>query len=220
MTLYDGLTIGGLSVGILFGVLFLVCVVSFVRVGKALNVLSAKRPKNKKKRGRWKRRIALLTKQKKRRRIQLILCFFLFVGGVVGGGYSRYYQSIHLGKEDTEIISQTYFIVDEVEQELLNIQGGADVEKTQVKLKDMLGILVSYASSLPSATLNRSNQQQLRNYYVKTRELGSNVYNQTSDQLRDPERLKGFLTDIASLKAQQKELFDAFNIKTKMDSTG
>ncbi|PZL77513.1 hypothetical protein CI088_01550 [Enterococcus plantarum] len=215
MTLLDGLIIGGLSVGILFGILFLLCFISFIRIGRNIKKISRKQPKNKKKRLRWKRRISLLSKQKKRRFIQAILCFLLLVGGISGGAYSRYYQSNHLGEEDKEIISQTYFILDEVEQELNNIEKGADVEKTQVKLKEMLGILVSYASRIPSSSLNSANQQQLRNYYVKTRELGSNLYNQTSIQLKESDRLKNFMTDITALKTQQKEIFDSFNIKTK-----
>lgn len=212
MSLVDWLIIGCFSVTGIGLVLMFIFVFSLVQLNRKKNILTKKRPKNKKKRRQWKRQLGKISKKQKQKTIQLVLLLLFTLLSLSGGIYSRYYQSMHLNAEDKEIISQSYFILNDVEKELKNIQSGADLEKTQEKMKDMLSTLVSYTSRQPSNTLSVEGQQELRSYYKKATEFGTNLYSQTTDQLSDEKRIEGFLTDISSLKKKQTQIFENFGI--------
>lgn len=212
MSVLDWLIIGCLSITILSSIFALFFLYSYVTLRKKNNKIAQKRPKNKQKRRKWKRQLRLLAKRKKSTLIKIIIFLVLLFSSLGGALYCRYYQSINLGTEDQEIISQTYFILDEVSTELKNIQNGSNVDKTQEKLKDMLSVLVSYTSRTPSTSLSIEGQQQLRYYYTRTREFGTNLYGQTSEQLSDKTKVAAFQSDISELEKKQAEIFKEFHI--------
>ncbi|MBO0466522.1 hypothetical protein JZO73_03135 [Enterococcus plantarum] len=210
----DWFIVVSMSSAVLLFVLALFFLLSFIQLTRRWKTLSKKRVRNKKKRHKLKRQLANISKKRTRKIIQLSICLFLSFIILSVGLYGRYYQSLHLNADDKEIISQSYFVLEEVKAELSNIKSGSDVDKSQQKLKDMLSMLVSYTSRQPSTTLSIDGQQQLRNYYKKATELGTNLYGQTTAQLNDSKRIDGFLTDISSLQKKQKEIFETFGISS------
>lgn len=212
MSVLDWLIISCLSITILSSIFAFFFLYSYVKLRQQNKKIAKRRPKNKQKRRKWKRHLNVLAKRKRGALIKCMVFFVLLFSSLGGALYCRYYQSINLGTEDQEIISQTYFILDEVSTELKNIQNGANIDKTQEKLKDMLSVLVSYTSRPPSTSLSVEGQQHLRNYYTKTREFGTNLYGQTSEQLSDKTKVAEFQSDLSELEKKQSEIFKEFHI--------
>lgn len=210
----DWLIIISISSAVLLFILVLYILLSFIQLTKKWKVLSKKRVKNKKKRRQLKRILTSISKKRMKKIIQISICLVFSIISLSVGLYGRYYQSLHLNADDKEVISQSYFVLEEVKTELSNIKTGSDVDKSQQKLKDMLSMLVSYTSRQPSTALSVEGQQLLRNYYKKATELGTNLYGQTPAQLNDKKRIDGFLTDISSLQKKQKEIFETFGINS------
>lgn len=212
MSVLDWLFIGLLSGAILFGCLS----VGFLLLGllqrKQYRKQQQNRPKQKKKRKRWQKHCRSLKKRYSRQLKRSGLFFLLLLIFSGGSGYSRYYQLTNLDTNDGEIIVQSYFLIDEVEKELMSIQEGADAVKVHGKLREMSGMLVSYTSQTPSNALTKDGQQLLRRYYNRAMEFGLNLDSQSAESLNQEELLTGFLDDIERLQTEQQTIFKNFGI--------
>lgn len=178
---------------------------------KKVQLLEKKRPKNKIKRKKWRRHYLQLKKKQGNRLKTAILLFIFAIMCSGAAGYSRYYQMTNLNKQDGDIIIQTYFLVDAIEEELKKIENGADSQKSQEKLQNMISLLVSYSSNTPSASLSFKGQKLLKRYYVSSKELGVNLNSQSTGALTK-EKSSEYLSDIEKIKQQQQTVFKTFDV--------
>lgn len=212
MTILSWFFIGCLSA---FFIAFSVGIFSFVLLFisiKDINILKQKRPKKKSKKKRWVRAKRLLEKKKKQRRARGFVLIILSIFFLGSGFYARYYEMTNLSSTDGNIIVQSYFVTDEVNKNLNNLQNGSNVEDTKKKLMELSSLLASYGSSTPSNSLSKNGQQTLNRYYVQVRDYGTNLYSLTTAQLNNQEIISKYLDDMTRIKQSQKKLFKEFSI--------
>ncbi len=212
MSVLDWLFVGLVSGAILFGVLSVVFFGLGVKQQAAYQALKKKRPKKKKRKKRWQRQCNNWKKRRSRSIRRSLLFLVVAICSVGSGFYARYYQATNLDENDSEIIVQSYFLVGEVEKELKGVQEGADAGKASAKLKEVVGMLVSYTNQTPSMNLTEEGQQLLRRYYTRTKEFGLNVDSQSSESLAKPELLDELLTDITKIKKEQQTVFKMYGV--------
>lgn len=212
MTILSWIFIGCLST---FFIAFCVGIFSFVLffVSKRdMNTLKKRRPKKKINKKRLMQTKRLLEKKKKKQRARggiLVTLSLLFLGG---GFYARYYEMTNLSSTDGNIIVQSYFVTDEVNKNLTNLQNGADVDENKTKLMELSSLLASYGSSTPSNSLSKNGQQTLNRYYVQIRDYGTNLYSLSAGQLNNQETISKYLDDMTRINQSQKKLFKEFSI--------
>ena len=212
MSVLDWLFVGLLSSAILFCVLGIGVLGFSLKVRSDHRTLQAKRPKQKKRKKRWQRQCNAL-KKRQWRFLRRGVVLLVLAGVSVGlGFYSRYYQATNLNENDSEIIVQSYFLVGEVQKELVSIQEGADPGKSYGRLKEILGMLISYTNQLPSAHLTQEGQQLLRRYYNRAKEFGLNVDKQSAESLSKPELLSELLADIEKIQNEQQTVFKTYGV--------
>ncbi|MET3563325.1 hypothetical protein ABID30_002418 [Enterococcus rotai] len=177
-----------------------------------MNTLKKKRPKKKIIKKRWMRAKRLLEKKKKQQRVRGFVLIILSILFLVSGFYTRYYEMTNLSSSDGNIIVQSYFVTDEVNKNLNNLQNGSNVEDTKKKLMELSSLLASYGSSTPSNSLSKKGQQTLNRYYVQIRDYGTNLYSLTALQLNNQETISKYLDDMTRINQSQKKLFKEFSI--------
>lgn len=212
MTLLSWVFIGCFSA---FCIAFCISIFSFALFflsTKDLSELKRKRPKNKKNTKRWIRAKKRVEKKKKAYLKRGLIFVSLSVVFISSGFYTRYYEKTNLSSEDGNIIVQSYFITDEVNQNLVNLQNGASGEEKKEKLMKFSSLLASYGSSIPSNNLSKDGQEALNRYYVKLRDYGTNLYSLTAVQLNNPETVTTYIEDLKKIKQTQRQLFKQFSI--------
>ncbi|MFD2385970.1 YccF domain-containing protein [Enterococcus rivorum] len=184
----------------------------FFKATKRLEILKLKRPKKKAQRKRWLREKHKEEKKKNRQLRQGII--LILVGGLLlgGGMYARYYEQTNLSSTDGTIMVQTYFITNEVNKQLVDLQNGTPGEEKKEKLMELSSLLASYGSSSPSSSLSTEGQQSLNRYYVQLREFGTNLYSLTIPQLNNEDTLSAYLEDLVRIKQTQKKVFKQFSV--------
>lgn len=212
MVIMDWLFVGLISVTILFFIVGLFCIFFSIRLQGKLKEIKRRRPKGKKKRRIWQKKVRAFAKRQKSWLIKGVALIALAIFTGCSGAYTRYYQMTNLSGTDSEVIVQSYFLIDEIEKELISIQQGSDPEKSAEKMQDMLNVLVSYTTNVPSNALNKEGQQILRKYYTKVKEWAVNVFKQPTDKLKDQKVVEEYLADIEGLRKEQEKVFKQFKI--------
>ncbi|WP_086348864.1 hypothetical protein [Candidatus Enterococcus clewellii] len=193
-----------------FGLLFLLL---FFLTGKNFRMMKRKRPpKNKKKRKRFIRHRQLIEKQWKRQRTWMLV--FLLLAGISSGGalYSRYYQRNHLAAEETEALAKSYYLLEEVNNQLNNIKEGTNPQKSIKNIQDLSSRLASYGARKPILSLSEDNQRMLKRHFVLLQELGVNLNAQTVESLQAEETYTGYLGDIERIQTSQSNVFKHFRV--------
>lgn len=212
MNLLDWLFIGLLSAALLCALFFLVVLIQRVVTGRKRSALEKRRVKNKRKRKKIKRQIHQLKKaQRNQLRNALML---LLLGAALGGGayYSLYYRSHTLDSQDSEGIVQGYHLIAAIEEKLDSDEATTNPKKTANTVKEMSGRLSSYGTRVASQRLTLEGQGLLNRQFTAMKELGINLYSQKEEFLSDPEQLATVKEDLEKVRAQQKKVFDYFNI--------
>lgn len=199
----------------IFLIIFCTSLFSFIGsylTHKNLDRLNQKKPKDKPKQKRWlyaKRRLKIRKKTQIKRGFILLILSVLFMSV---GTYAHYYESTNLSSTDGNIIVQSYFITDEVNKQLLNIQENEQVAEPQEKLMELSSLLTSYGSAAPSNNLGKEEQRLLTRYYVQLRDYGTNLYSLTPEQFKKKEIISSYRDDLKRIKQTQKKIFNQFNV--------
>lgn len=213
MSVLEWVFVGSLSLAFLTFLLSIVCIILFFSVNSQLKKMKQKRPKNKNKKKRWLKMRRQLDKKKKKYLGRTVMLLVITVLSVASGAYVRYYQMTNLTTEDGNTLIQSYFLTDEVEKSLVNLQNGADPEKTKKTLDDRTSLLASYGTNAgPSNGLSKEGQKLLVRYYARIRDFSINTYSLSSEQLSDPETVSSYLDTLNQIKSIQKKIFKQFSV--------
>lgn len=136
----------------------------------------------------------------------LVLLFFSV------SGFARYYQQTHLSASDSEVIVQSYFLLDNIETQLNHIEKEENPQKAANNLKKLTSSLVSYTVTRPSGTLSAENQRLLNRYYQTVQELGVNLSHQELSDLEDSEVMTSYQQDLEKAKKMEKKIFKNFRV--------
>ncbi|OJG91519.1 hypothetical protein RV15_GL000605 [Enterococcus silesiacus] len=175
-------------------------------------MLNRKRPKTKQKRRGLKKKKYRLQKQK---RIFLSWLLFLAIFGIVtisGAVYARYYQSTNLTAEDSNMIVQSYFVTEEVNTNLKDIESGGSIDKIQPKLREVSSLLVSYGNRNLAQGMTEEGTSLLIRYKAMMKEIGTNIYALSSEDLTNAQLNSNYQKDLEKLTQSRKKVFDYFKI--------
>lgn len=212
MSLLDYSFVIALSCALLFLLLSLFYLIATFLTRKKLKPLKRRPPKNKQKRKRFLVKRRKLEKQKKKQR-NLALFFMLLMVLTAGTAfYARYYQMTNLEAGDSEAIVQSYYLLDDVETQLTNIQKGENPEKSIKNLREVASRLASYGARRAYTGLNEEGQKDLNRYFSMLKDLGVNLNGQTVETLEAPGSLDGYFSDIKKVKENQSQVFKEFQV--------
>lgn len=197
------------TVCLFFGVVNVVRLILLQRSGKRF---SRRPPKQKKKRKAFlKARRGWLNQKKRIRSFSLV---FLIVAIVAGGGsfFTRSFQQNRLPGEDAEVISQSYFALNDLEEQLESFGTGENRVKTIKNIEDLSRRLNNYGFRSTSSILTTEKQGLLNRYYSSIQRLGANLENQTEESLGAEGVLDSYLADVETVKGLQGEIFEQFKV--------
>lgn len=212
MAISEIILIAGISLSILLLILSGVYLFQFILSKKEIKKLSKDRPKDKKKRRRWKRKVNELEnkKTKKLRGFIFSLLATLIIGG--GSAYAKFYIATNISDEDTDNIVYGYFLLDQLEQQIKDIDKGN--EQKVNKNVHVLSVSISSFSSKKGDNRGVEEAQILLNqYYSKLGQFGLNMTTQNMTELRESkEKQEECLADIKTVKTAQKKVMDYYKI--------
>lgn len=212
MSVLDWLFIGLLSSGIVSSLALLFASTRFFSIKRTLKFLNRKRPRTKQKRRQLKKKKYQLQKQK---RFFFRWLLFLAIFGIIAvcaAMYARYYQSTNLTAEDSNTIVQSYFITEEVNENLKDIENGSSIEKIQPKLREVSSLLVSYGNRNLAQGMSEEGTSLLIRYKAMMKEVGTNIYALSSEDLTDPQLISAYKKDLEKLTQSRKKVFAYFKI--------
>ena len=212
MSVLDWLFTGLLSCGILFFLFSLSLVFASIQTRRELKQVKKRSPKGKKRKKKWRRHCQKLKKKANKRLVGALALVVLCGTSIGSAAYARYYQLTNLNNRDKEMLVQSYFLIDELEEELVKIQNGANPEKSEEKLLNRTSLLITYTGHEPSQGLSVEGQRLLKRYYNSARELGVNMNAQRGIQYKEADIVERYLADIQKVRARQQEVFEAFQI--------
>jgi len=215
MSVLDWSFVSLLAAALLFVVFGVLALGMFIRTnGKWRQVKRKRPPKNKKKRRRFIQMKRQLEKQRKSQLVWLVV--FLLIGGLSGGGaaYTRYYQQNHLQAADSEVLVQSYYLLDELTTQLDTLEQGETPEKTRKNIMDLSGRLASYGTRKAYLGLTEDNQKLLNRHFTLLREFGTNLNSSSRklETIENAEILAGYKSDLEKAKESQATVFKQFNV--------
>ena len=212
MELLDWFFIILLSLAILSLVFFVGFMIFSIHIGNNIRSMKKIRLKNKRKRKKQLRQRRELEKKRKKQ-IRLVttflVCTLVFGSGAL---YSRYYQATNLGKKDSDAIVQGYYLMNEIQGQLEQVETTENEVKLQKNLYDLSARLASYGAREANGRLSDEGKILLNRLYTNMKELGLNMANQSIETLRNKGVLEGYLADIKKAKENQAKVFTYFNV--------
>ncbi|MEG0256530.1 MAG: hypothetical protein RR554_11265 [Vagococcus sp.] len=212
MSTFDIVLIVGISVSILLFILMMVSLVQFIISKKNVTALQNGKPKDRKKRRKWKREVRQAENQKSKKLRLTLFSFlaFLIFGGA--SGYAKYYQATTITDEDTENIVYAYYLLDQLEQQIKDIDGKSE-KKASDNIHSIAVSLSSFASKKGSNQSVEEAQILLNQYYARVGQFGVNVSSQNFEALKkDKEKQAEYLDDIKVVRQTQKKVIDYYKI--------
>lgn len=212
MSVLDWLFIGLLSSGFVSILVLLFVSTRLFSIKRTLNMLNRKRPKTKQKRRWLKKKKYRLQKQNRFFLRWLLLLAIFGIVTICGALYARYYQSTNLTAEDSNMIVQSYFVTEEVNTNLKDIESGGSIDKIQPKLRDVSSLLVSYGNRNLAQGMSEEGTSLLIRYKAMMKELGTNIYALSSEDLANAQLVSDYQKDLEKLTQSRKKVFDYFKI--------
>lgn len=207
----------GISLAIISIIFTLYYLFSFISNGGKLKHFASKQTKNRKKMKKQAKQIEQM-KKKNRKALKNTMIFMVLSIGFAGSSYYvTYYQSTNLSVEDTQNISDGFYYVRDLKEELENLQSGqADVEGSKQTITFIVTSLAGY-SVKKAKTLNTVDGQLVLNrYYTAMSELGINVSRQSSQLFSDTEVVSELLKDTDKVLGYQRKALTFFKIDESM----
>ncbi|WP_025873487.1 hypothetical protein [Enterococcus crotali] len=183
-----------------------------VSTGKKARKFKRKPPKNKQKRKKFLAKRRILEKQRRHQQnvgVLFIICMLLTGGSAF---YSRYYQMTNLEAGDSEAIVQSYYLIDEIQGQLINLKNGTNPEKSIKNLREVSSRLASYGVRRPYQGLTEDGQKVLTRHFALMKNLGVNLASQSVESLTNPEIMESYVTDVNKIKESQKRVFEEFKV--------
>lgn len=212
MNKFEIILIVGVAVTILLFILMIVSFLQLIMTNKSLKILLSSRPKDRKKRRRWKKEVHYLesNKSKKLRNGLFALLGALIIGG--GSGYTKYYQATTVSDGDTDNIVYSYYLLNQIEQQIKDIDKNDD-KKAYANVHTLAVSLSSFASKKGSDRSVKEAQVLLNQYYARVGQFGINLSSQNITELKkDKEKQKDYLADIDRVKQTQKKVITYYKI--------
>lgn len=212
MDKFEIILIAGISISIILFILMIVSLIQFILAKKEIKKLIANKPKNKKKRRRWKQNVLKLENNKSKK---LKYMLFSLLGTIVIGGasgYAKYYQSTTISGQDIDNIVYGYYLLENVEEQINKIDKNND-KKGSDNLHTLGISLSSFASKKGSEKGVEEAQVLLNQYYSRVGQFGVNLSSQNFEELKkSKEKQSEYLEDIKRVKITQKKVIDYYKI--------
>lgn len=212
MSTLDILFIGLLSSAILFLLLSILFLFFFFNTRSERKKIGKIRTKNKKKKKKLRIKQRKLQKVQKGQRNKIILFLIMALASSGCAFYARYYQLTTLTVEDAAVVANGYYLVGEVEKQLNSLGNGASSEKTIKNVKSLSSQLTSSSIKMPSQGMSVEGQKLLNRHFTLLKNLGVNLYGQTSENLKKPETVKEYLNDIKKIHDSEQNVFKEFKV--------
>ncbi|MGX7245370.1 hypothetical protein ACWOC1_10975 [Enterococcus quebecensis] len=213
MTTLDWFFIIGLVLAvlaILFFILFL-----FLTIGTSSKVkrLSKIRPTTKKKKKKLRIAKKKLIKKKKSQRTAMILSLLLGLFLGAGAFYSSYYQAMHLTVDDSDSITNGYYLLNDFDSELTKASSAAgNQEKAESNLRYLANSIASYGTKKASEVSSQEGQLALNRYYNAMKELGTNVMRNYTQIYKNLDLAKEYQEDVKKVKGYEQKVFKLYNV--------
>lgn len=213
MTTFEWLLVLLVAGGFLFSIFCIFCFVRYLRTNQRYKNNQKKRPpKNKRKRWLFLQSLKQLEKQKRQQLVWSAL-YLLVAGCSFASSYFAYdYQQNHLQGEDSQAIVQSYYLLEDMQLQVENIQKGEAPQKSMNNIKEISSLLSSYGARRASLSLKEDAQQILNRYFVLLRELGTNLNSQSVEQLSVQSVSDSYLGDIKKAQESQSQVFERFKV--------
>ncbi|WP_086314058.1 hypothetical protein A5821_001628 [Enterococcus sp. 7F3_DIV0205] len=202
-----------LTLTILSGLLFLLCVLISVKLTKEAKQLAKKRGKGAKRKRQLARKRKHLQGQKKknkRRTLLFLVVTFLFFGG---SQLVAYYQSMSLSHEDEESVVKSYFLLNDFDEQLEKAKTESErKEKLDGNIRYLASAITSYGANRASDLNTEEGQLILNRYYKAMLDLGTNAMRMTDGFYGNEEVIAGYQEDINRIRGYQKKVFELYKV--------
>ncbi|MHC5228831.1 YccF domain-containing protein [Enterococcus sp. LJL99] len=215
MGVLDWSFVSFLALAILFLFLAISFLGFFLMTNAKYKANKNKRIKNKKKRRKFLSFQKKLQKKKNKELVKSIIFLCISLTFLGGSYYTRTYQQNHLDGEDSQAILQSYFLLQELQSQLENIQKNENPQKSIKNIKEISSRLASYGSRKASGILQEDGQNLLNRHYQLLREIGVNLNNQTLEMLQESSVNEAYVNDAKKVTENQKKVFERFKINEK-----
>lgn len=197
-------------ISIIFACYFLFYLINQIRKIKKEKQKKVPNKRHRKKQKRYIEEMHL----KKNSAIKKLLGFTLLailVGAL--SGYVTYYQATNLSEADTNNITDGFYYLRDLENELKAIQEGQiENENNQQTINFVVTSLAGY-SVIKANTLNTiEGQRVLNRYYGAMAELGINISRNSLLLSTDEKILKASLEDVKKVQEYQKKALEFFKV--------
>ncbi len=212
MDKFEMILIAGIAITILLCMLICVFLVEFILTKKEITSLENNKPNDRKKRRGWRRELRIL-ENKKHNKLKYML-FSLLGALLIGGasGYAKYYQSTTISDVDTDNIVYSYYLLDQMEQEIKDIDNKSD-QKSFANIHTLAVSISSFSSKKGSDRSVEEAQLLLNKYYAQVGQLGVNLSSENVNELKkDKEKQTGYLDDITRVRGTQKKVLAYYKI--------
>lgn len=208
MSLLEVIIIVGVSLAILLLIASILFIGLFI-----VNNSRLKKIKNKQAKKKSKKRKKMMNDIQKKKKLYFILSFvsfllFLLFSG--GSYYAKYYQSSNLAASDSDNIVYGFYLLDELESQINNID---DSEKKGANLHELGVSLASFAAKKGSDQATKEGQVLLNRYYTRVGQIGINLGSENLNQFKtSEEKQKEYIEEIKQAKTLQKEVTNYYKI--------
>lgn len=122
MNTFEIIIIVGIAITILLFILTLVSITKLIITKKSIKILERSRPKDKRKKRRWKKELSL---EKKNKSKWLKTSLFSLMSALLisaGAGYTKFYQATNISEQDTDNIVYGYYLLGQMEEQIQDIE--------------------------------------------------------------------------------------------------
>lgn len=193
------------SISILFLLSTVLIVLLIIKNVRAISRIKGKR--------KYKSKIKKLSKTKKRLIVFLFIFSLLTFGSAGIASYISYYQSINLSQKDSENVVKGYYLINDIESELLKAKDKSiDNKKATQNIQNLSNSMASFGGMRASDKNKEDGQLILNRYYNIIKEIGVNISSQPQDFYGNAELTDEFVNDLKRAKDYQKEVIKYYKV--------
>ena len=214
MLILEWVIIISASLAIVSVIVFLLFLLSLISSKKEHKEILKSKPKKRRSQRKWRKELSKIESQKAKKSKSLLLVFCILVLSASVGTYAKYYQMTNMTSVDTENIVSGYYLIDQVEQQLLLIakeeipeaQGSSNIHGLAVRM-------ASFSAKKGSDRGSEEGQVLLNRYYARVGQFGVNLSSQQySKLLESPTVIQEYIEDLVKIKAAQKNVLTFYKI--------
>jgi len=149
-------------------------------------------------------------KQRSLKNIWILVILTLITGSC--SGYIAYYQATNLSDADSVNLSEGYYYLSDLKEDLETIQSEEDTEKVQQSISFIATAMSSYSIKKASTFNTVDGQRVLNRYYSAMAELGINISRDSNVLTNNSKVLTETLQDVEKVQEYQKNVLDFFKV--------